>query len=70
MMFDVMNRELRSRILQNNAGIKAPTAAQLTELLCLVDPMRFAIASYRHHVRPEAGLRFLRRVLDGAELHD
>ena len=32
--------------------------------------MRFGIESYRYHARPEVGLPFLRRVLDGAELND
>ena len=47
----------------------APSSTdQLTELLYLVDPMRFAIESYRLHSKPENGLRFLERVLAGNEL--
>jgi hypothetical protein len=69
-MFEVMDPDLRSRISSGYPALGITSAERLTELLCLADPMRFGIESYRYHTRPEVGLRFLRLVLDGTELSD
>lgn len=69
-MFEVMNPDLRSRISSGYPARGITSAERLSELLCLVDPMRFGIESHRYHARPDVGLPFLRRVLDGAELND
>lgn len=69
-MFEVMNPDLRSRISSGYPARGITSAKRLSELLCLVDPMRFGIESHRYHARPDVGLPFLRRVLDGAELND
>lgn len=69
-MFEVMSPGLRARISNGYSVRATASAGRLTELLYLVDPMRFAIEAHRYHSRPEVGLRFLRRVLDGAELND
>lgn len=69
-MFEVMDPDLRSRISSGYPALGITSAERLTELLCLADPMRFGIESHRYHNRPDIGLQFLRRVLDGAELND
>ena len=69
-MFEVMSPDLRARILDAYPVRGISSAKRLTELLYLMDPMRFGVEAHRYHTRPEVGLHFLRRVLDGAELND
>lgn len=69
-MFETMEPALRERILRANPEPQAMGADRLTALLYLFDPMRFGLASYRHHLQPSAREPFLRDVLSGRALTD
>jgi hypothetical protein len=67
-MFSAMTPELRQRVLDRNPGTGFDADAQINSLVYLMDPMRFGVESYRHHLRPEAGRRYLRALLAGEVL--
>lgn len=69
-MFLNMETGLRERVMGNYPGPSFEEAERLTRFLCLVNPMRFGLESFKHYLRPENGDRFLKKILKGAALLD
>lgn len=67
-MFATMPPMLRERALAALPGSGFPSDDRITEVFYLFDPMRFGAEAYRHYLRPENGVQFLRRVLAGEAL--
>jgi hypothetical protein len=64
-MISAMPPELRRRVLGRHPGGGFDAEVQINSTIYLMDPTHFAVESYRHFLRPEAGSRFLRDLFDG-----
>jgi hypothetical protein len=64
-MISAMLPELRRRVLERHPGEGFDAEVQINSMVYLMDPTHFAVQSYRHFLRPEAGGRFLRQLFDG-----
>ena len=69
-MFASMEPTLRARILEAVPEPVSGKAPRLTAILYMFDPMRFGVASYRHHRDPNNGSGYLKKVLAGEALFD
>lgn len=69
-MFSTMETGLRSKALRATPGTGFTGEERITPLLHMFDPMRFGAESYRHFIKPDVGLPFIKSVLEGKALVD
>jgi hypothetical protein len=67
-MFATMDPARRQAILAEDPEIRFDSERQISDDFYYIAPNRFAIAAYRHFLRPENGARFLHAVLRAAAL--
>ncbi|TXL67057.1 DUF6639 family protein [Zeimonas arvi] len=65
-----MPPELRNRVLERYPRSSSEGPGHLNGPVYLMDPSRFAAIAWRHHLGPDGGAAFIRRVLDGRALAD
>jgi hypothetical protein len=67
-MFAMMNPVLRARTMVENPEAGFDSELEINEITYSFDPMRFAVAAYRHYLKKEHGDAFLLKVLSGKAL--
>jgi hypothetical protein len=68
--FAVLSQTTRERILDRHPGTGFETTAAINSTVFLMDPNYFAAQAWRHFVKPENGVAFIRRLLAGELLLD
>ena len=69
-MFATMNPDLRTRILQALPGTGFDHEIQITAIFYALDPLVFGVEAYRHFIKEDNGIAFLRLVFTGKALTD
>lgn len=67
-MFQTMDSDLRDAILADTPGPGFESEREISDTYFYLAPSRFGVDAYRHYIRPESGLRFLREILRGSAL--
>ncbi|MDX2006795.1 MAG: DUF6639 family protein [Meiothermus sp.] len=67
-MFVTMNPDLRTSVLHAVPGFGFDDELQINAMVYMLDPVVFAVESYRHYLKPGNGPAFLQKVLTGKAL--